>query len=172
MDLLEHSHAFDYTQVLAEHNSQMIETVLLDAAGDPVSTSGLAPTAASVQLAIKDYDFYEKGDRALSRLAVESCVSPRLRQEIRTQFGHLRGFNSFPGQVYFMLVLDVCHASSATDITQAKATFTELSLSSFAGENVSGLATAILKTIQTMKLGYALDNDLSSKILKKVSKTS
>ena len=172
VDLLEHSHAFDYTQVLAEHDTRMLPTVLMDAAGAEVSVSGNPPTAASLALAIQDYDFYEKADRALSRLAVESCVSPRLRQEIRTRFGHLTGFQHYPGQVYFMLVLDVCHASSSTDIDTAKNNFNALLLSNFAGENISSFSTATLKTIQVMKLGYALENDLSSKILRKVSKTS
>ena len=129
-------------------------------------------TPASFVKRFREYDTYELDDIVFSRLVVESCISARLRVEVETRFSHMNDFDDLPGQVYFMLVLDTCHASAASDIEEAKDSFKSLQLASYAGENIAALSTAALKCIKIMQTGYALDYNLGTDLLSKVTSTS
>jgi len=86
-------------------------------------------TSASELIRKKAYGEYEWYDIALSRLIVESLLSPSYRETIKTHFSHHDNFKELPGQVYFMMVLNACNKSAAIDIESAEIKFNELSLS-------------------------------------------
>ena len=109
-NLVKNSHALTYTEVLDQHSSRMF----VSSPDTDASTGNETP--ASIIKRFKEYDEYELDDIVFSRLVVESCVSARLRLEVETRFSHMEDFDDLPGQVYFMLVLDTCHASAASDI--------------------------------------------------------
>ena len=56
---------------------------------------------------------HKKIDRALSCLVIESLVSPSLGEFINTCFSQYEDFNNFPGQVYFIVIIDACNASAS-----------------------------------------------------------
>ena len=57
------------------------------------------------------YNEYEFDDFGLSRLVVESLLTPSLTERIFTRFGYDEEFESYPGQVLFMMALETCNAS-------------------------------------------------------------
>ena len=79
---------------------------------------------------------------------------------------------SFPGQIYFMMVLETCNISLTMDVRDAEDSFKALKLSDYAGENISALATDALKLIKVMNGSYAMNVHTGSDLLKKVSSTS
>jgi len=104
--LMEETHTFSLDQVQAEHKSRLSEpAVVLDSAGVETSESLLAK--------FKCYDLYEQCDFSLSCLAIEALTHPDLRAQIVVQYGTEKYFKRLPGQVYLMMILQVCHASSA-----------------------------------------------------------
>ena len=137
------------------------------------STGNLATTKTSASTLIrnKDYDEYEQYNIALSRLIVESLLSPLYRETIKTRFSHHNNFEELPGQVYFMMVLDTCNTSAAIDIEIAVIKFNELSLSNCPRQDVSSLSTLALKYIKIIMGAYNLPTKLSTKLLIKVQKT-
>ena len=69
-------------------------------------------TLESIQDRFRTYDAYEKLlDVAFSCLLVESLVSPDFRDTVKHRFSHVIDFESLPGQIYFMMILDACNAS-------------------------------------------------------------
>ena len=91
---------------------------------------------------------------------------------IKKRFSHYEDFDNFPGQVYFMMILDTCNISATIDIEGADNYFTNLSLNYFPGEDISDLATTVLRHIKFMCGAYALPQKLGTTLLLKVCKTS
>ena len=67
-------------------------------------------------------------DVGLSRLAIEACVSVSLREEIAIRFSHTPDFDELPGQIYFMMILETCHASASLDVKGAHESYDKLRL--------------------------------------------
>ena len=111
---------------------------------------------------------------AISRLAVESLVGFELREKIIIRYSHIDDFvDNLPGQIYFMMVMETCHASTAMDVNSASATYDKLTLKSYAGENVRVLATDALRHIKVIQTAYALPATVRSSLLRKeVAETS
>ena len=55
----------------------------------------------------------------MSRLVVESFISRSLETKLQIRFGHLDDYDDAPGQVLFMMILDICNASADKDIESA-----------------------------------------------------
>ena len=163
--LVKNVHLFTMDSVTQEHESRLIEPpVIYDSAG--------TETADSVQARFRCYDEFEKYDFSLSRLAIESLITLRLREAISVRFSHIDDFDALPGNIYFMMVLETCNISLTMDVKEAENSFNELKLSDYSGENISALATDALKLIKIMSGSYALDVRIGSNLLKKVSSTS
>ena len=103
---------------------------------------------------------------------VEYLLSSSFRHEIQTRFSHVSGFDDFPDQVYFMMILDVCNSSTVLDIDGSEKSFQEMTLSDFQGENFSSLDTSALKYIKIIEGGYALPRNISSSLIKKATTPS
>ena len=166
LPLAENSHKFTVDEVISEYEDRV----------QPEATPFLDPlsnleTESSIVIRYKSYDEFERGDLALSRLAMESLVAPAFRTIVHTRFSHLPDFDDFPGQVYFMMVLDVANTSVAYDIEAAETSFRSLQLSSYPGENISSLTTEALRLVKIMQTGYSLRVSLGSELLEKVTKT-
>ena len=63
-----------------------------------------------------------------------------LRAEIVVQHNHMPLFKKLPGNVYLMMFLDVYHALFVFKMDNAAKSLSELTLASFAGENVRKFA--------------------------------
>ena len=168
--LVEDAHLFSMSQVRDEYDTRMVRP---SAVFEIDFTGALTATETSTSKLIrkKAYDEYERYDIALSRLIVESLLSPSYRETIKTRFSHHDSFEELPGQVYFMMVLDACNTSAAIDIDSAEIKFNDLSLSDFPGQDVSSLSTLALKYIKIMMGAYNLPTKLATKLLLKVQKT-
>jgi hypothetical protein len=163
--LLTHPHLFTLEDVIKEHRKRDGDHLpILDDAGNE--------TPESVLSGHSKYDDYELMDCSLSRLAVQSVIGRALQDDIKTRYSHLADFDLMPGNVYFFMALEASNASVALDIDDAVEKFASLSLASFPGENVKGLATEALRLIKIMEGGYCLPLKLGSDLLKKVCATS
>ena len=165
MTLEDDPHSFSLDQVLNEFNSRNIEEPPL-----VVNTNGIE-SAESIIQRFKCYDDYEAYDLNLSRLVIETLVHPVLRETIATRYDHLDDFLDLPGQVYFKLALEACHASTALDIATASKTLNALKLSTFPGENINDISTSILRQVKIIQSGWAIPFDTGSSILHKVTHT-
>jgi len=67
-------------------------------------------------------------------------VHTDLRADVVVQNNHTPSFKKIPGNIYLMMVFDVCHASFEFKMEDAAKSLFELTLASFAGENVSEFA--------------------------------
>ena len=158
--LPEDPHTFALPLVLDKHKSRLIEPAqALDSAGDE--------TASSTVARFKCYDDYERCDLSLSRLTIEVLVHPGLRSEVIVQFNHTPLFKKFPGSVYLMMVLEVCHASCTFKIDEASKSLDALSLADFPGESISKFLNETQRLIKILKGGYALPYQLGSQIQNK-----
>ena len=160
--LVKNIHLFTIDSVTQEHESRLIEPSV-------INDSNGTETFASTQARFRCYDEFEKYDFSLSRLAIKSLITLRLREAISIRFSHIDDFDSLPGNIYFMMVLETCNISLTMDIKEAENSFNDLKLSDYPGENVSALATDALKLIKIMSGSYALDVCIGSNLLKKVS---
>jgi len=102
------------------------------------------------------YDAYELCDFSLAQLAIETLFHPDLRAEVVIQHNHVPSFKKLPGNVYLMMVLEVCYASFAFKIDDATKSLKTLTLVTFPGENISKFANEAQTLINIMKGGYAL----------------
>ena len=163
--LLDDPHAFSIDQIIAEFNLRSADPPppVVDAQGDE--------TDDSIAARFPFYDDYEHFDIGLSRLAVESLVHPVLRSTVVTRYDHYDNFESLPGQVYFMFVLDACHASVSLDISSAATSLEEMVLSSFPGQNINDFATEALRHIKMMQHGWSIPFNTGSKLIFKTTKT-
>ena len=124
LSLLTDSHAFSLKEVTTEFESRLTEPASVS-----VTTNGTeVETRDSVQARHRAYDEYEIYDISLSRLVVESLLSSSFLHEIQTRFSHVSGFDDLPGQVYFMMILDVCNSSAVLDIDGAEKSFEQMTL--------------------------------------------
>ena len=138
LHLCDDYHAFTLQEVIEDYNIRLTEhTAVVD--------SSRAETEESKINRFRTYDEFELYDRGISRLSVEACVSVSLKEKVKVRFSHKKYFEVFPGQVYFMMVLDTCHTSASMDIDGANKSFAAMILKDYPGENVAALATAALK---------------------------
>ena len=72
--LLDNPHDFTFEQVNQDYEDRLDEP-------DKIEVSG-TETAASIKARFIAYDEYKQFDRSLSRLAVESLMSPDFREQI------------------------------------------------------------------------------------------
>ena len=105
-------------------------------------------------------------------MVVESLLTPSLLERILTRFGNDEEFESYPGQVLFLMALDTCNATVQRDIAGAQVKFDALTLDSYPGKDVTELATEALRLIHILSRSYALLLNLGTKLIKKVKKTS
>ena len=166
LSLFDHYHKFTVEEIIAQFELRCEEPDLdLDPDTD-------IETETSKQLRFETYDEYKFDDFGLSRLVVESLISSLLMERIVTKFGNDEMFETYPGQILFMMAIDTCNASVQRDIAGAQAKFDELTLDTYPGEDVTELATEALRLLHILAGSYALPINLGSKLLKKVTNTS
>ena len=164
--LFDNYHKFTVEEVIDQHEYRCDEP-------QPVlDTNTNLETEESKQLRFESYDEYEFDDFGLSRLVVESLLTPALLERILTRFGNDPDFETYPGQVLFMMALDTCNASVQRDIAGAQKKYDELTLDSYPGENVTDLATEALRLTHILAGAYALPLNLGTKLIKKVTNMS
>ena len=166
LNLFEHYHKLTVEEVIEQYELRCDEPA---PENDPVT---LQETETSKQLRFEAYDDYEFDDFGLSRLVVESLISPDLLERITTKYGNDQLYESYPGQVLFMMALDTCNASVQRDIAGAQVRYDKLTLDSYPGENVTELATEALRLIHILAGSYALPLTLGTTLIKKVTNTS
>jgi len=166
LSLFDHYHKFTVEEVISQHEYRCDEPV------PDIDPNTNLETPESQQLRFEAYDDFEFDDFGLSRLVVESLLSSSLLERILTRFGNDPEFESYPGQVLFMMALDTCNASVQRDVAGAQARFDTLTLDSYPGEDVTELATEALRLIHILSGSYALPLNLGTKLIKKVTKTS
>ena len=127
-------HHFTVNKVITEHNARM------ERSGD----------------SHKEYDDYERADIYLSCLAVESLMTSALDAKVLIRYEHYEDDEDLPGQVYFMMVLDICNASADHDIEAATKSFGNHTLADYPAENIDDFATEALGLIKIIQGGYAL----------------
>ena len=162
--LAEEPHMFTIDNAMSEHDSRMIEP-------SPVVDDNDEETVDSICSRFKCYDKYERFDISLSCRILETLLSQDIKGTIRIKYGHLSNFKSLPGQVIFMMALDVSNASAIQDIDEATQAFKQLTLTSYPGENVVDFATEAQRLIKIMSTGYALPYKTGSVLLSKVEST-
>ena len=164
--LVTSSHLFTLEDVLDEHASRLEDEpqAIVDANG--------TETRDSVLARFKKYDDFERCDLSLSRLVVENLVGPELRQKIFNRFDHREDFDYLPGQVYFMMVLDVTHASVHVDLEDARTNLRDIELLSYPGENVADFADACLRYWKVLIMGFYVEYTWGSQLAQKLTNTS
>ena len=162
--LAEEPHLFTIKQVMQEHESRTSEP-------EPVLDDNDEETTASISARFRSYDKYERFDISLSRRILETLLSQDIKATIRIKYGHLQNYKSLPGQVIFMMALDVSNASAIQDINEATTAFKGLTLSLYPGENIVDFATKAQRLIKIMSIGYGLPYKIGSVLLSKVEKT-
>jgi hypothetical protein len=108
----------------------------------------------------------------MSRLVTESLPTPAFYDKIFVRYGHLPDFKKLPGSCLLLMALETCNASVSHDIDGAAQAFVNLTLDSYAGENVADMSNEALRLICIMKGGYALPVNTGSRLLQKVARTS
>ena len=137
----------------------------------PILDTSNVKTPESIIAQFKCYNAYEQCDWSLSRLAIETLVHHDLQAEVVVQFSHTSSFKKLPGNIYFMMVLEVCHALFSCKMDEAAASFQALDLGAYPGENISKFANEAQHLIKIMKDGYALPYQLGSQLVTKVCST-
>jgi hypothetical protein len=158
-------HSFTLSSVLAEHKARNIPEL------SPVYDANQDELPSSILARFKCYDEFELDNINLSRLVIDLLISVELRQKVKTRFNHYSDFAYLPGQVYFMMVLEVCNVSFTFDIDAARSSLQDIKLVNYAGENVSDFADEALCLIKVLHGGYALPYQLGSTLLRKVCET-
>ena len=102
---------------------------------------------------------------------MESLLSPELMERITTRYNVDEQFETYPGQVLFMMALDTCNALVQHDIAGAQKRYENLTLDSFPGEDITELATEALRLIHILAGLYDLPLTLDSMLIKKVTST-
>ena len=167
-NIVEEPHAFDVNTVLEEHLSRMLEPdpiMSTDAGGVEVETD------ASKLARFRCYDSFESFDIHLSRLAIKSLISLSVQARVDVRFNHFDSYAELPGQVFLMMVLEVCNVSAASDIAGASELLLNMKLANYPGENIETYSSDALRYIKIMQSAYALPYATGSKILFKVSGT-
>jgi hypothetical protein len=114
-NLLRSPHLFIVEEVIASH-MMLLETNSTDA---------------------RKYDSFEKDGIDMTRLAVESWLTEKIRDAIHTRYDHDPAFYDYPGPLLFMMALDICNASQSFDIDGAHPNLDELKLENYPGEDIT-----------------------------------
>jgi hypothetical protein len=101
------------------------------------------------------YDEFERDDINMKRLAVESRLTEKIKDVIRTRYDHDPAFYYYPGPVLFIMALDICNASQYFDIDGAKEKLDELKLENYPGEDITACAAYAQKQFIIAQSGYA-----------------
>jgi hypothetical protein len=104
---------------------------------------------------VSKYDSFERDNIDMTRLAVESRLTEKIRDAIRTRYNHDPAFYDYPGPVIFMMALDICNASQSFDIDGAQTKLDELKLENYPGEDITACATYAQKQVKIAQSGYA-----------------
>lgn len=158
------SHSFTLEEVQAGHEGRMVEpSPALDSSNNETDVSKLAR--------FRCYDIYEMCDIALSRLTIEGLTHPDLRAQVVVQYDEQMNFKRLPGQVYLMMILNVCHASFAFKLDDASDKLRELKLIDYPGENVSQFANEAQRLVKVIMGSYTLPYQLGSQLVRKIYDT-
>ena len=163
--LFDNYHKFTVEEVIEQHKDRCEEP-------SPDFDANGVETKDSESLRFVAYDDYEFDEFGLSRLVVESLLGDTFLEKIYTRFGNDDDYESYPGQVLFMMALDTCNASVQRDIAGAQEKYNDLSLDLYPGEDVTELATEALRLTNILSGSYALPLTLGTTLIKKVIKTS
>jgi hypothetical protein len=117
------------------------------------------------------YDEFERDDIDMTRLAVESRLTEKIRDAIRTRYHHGPAFYDYPGPVLFMMALEICNASQSFDIDGAQAKLDELKLENYPGEDITACAAYAQKQFKIFQSGYTPPVRSGSKLLLKFRTT-
>jgi hypothetical protein len=117
------------------------------------------------------YDSFERDDIDMTRLAVESRLTEKIRDAICTRYDHDPAFYDYPGPVLFVMALDICNASHYFDIDGAQTKVDELKLENYPGEDITACAAYAQKQFKIVQSGYAPPVRSGSKLLLKFSST-
>ena len=166
LSLFDHYHKFTVEEVIEQFELRCEEPT------PEIDPDTQQETEMSAQLRFQAYDNYKFDDFGLSRLVVESLISPALMERISTKYSNDEDYEAYPGQILFMMALDKCNASVQRDIAEAQRRFDTLSLDSYPGEDVTELATEALRLIHILPGSYTLPLTLVSTLVKKVTNTS
>ena len=165
LSIVDEPQHFTVNSVTTEHEVRMEPPM------DEISAITGVPLQHIVDRNFKKYDEYELADIYMSRLAVEALISRALETRIEIRFGHVIDFDDLPGQVYLMMILEICNASADLDIEAATDALDGLKLSTYPGEDIEGFATEAQRLIRVMQGGYALPYSTGSNLISKVTKT-
>jgi hypothetical protein len=99
------------------------------------------------------YDSFEKDDIDMTRLAVESRLTEKIRDAIHTRYDHDPAFYDYPGPVLFIMALDICNASQSFDIDGAQTKLDELKLENYPGEDITACAAYAQKQFKIVQSG-------------------
>ena len=158
--LFDNYHKFTVEEVIEQHKDRCEELC------PDFDTNGVE-TKDSESLRFVAYDDYEFDEFGLSRLVVESLLGDTFLEKIYTRFGNDDDYESYPGQVLFMMALDTYNASVQRDIAGAQAKYNDLSLDLYPGEDVTELATEALRLTNILSGSYALPLTLGTTLIKK-----
>ena len=137
----------------------------IDGATPPVETP------VSVLSRYRSYDEYNKCDFLLHCLVFEALVHPDISSEVVFQYNQVSSFKKLPGQVYLMMVLQVCHASFASKMDDTASSVAALDFTNVSGGEISQFTNESQCLVKIIKGGYSLPCQLGSTILRKVCAT-
>jgi hypothetical protein len=99
------------------------------------------------------YDSFERDYIDMTRLAVESRLTEKIRDAIRTRYDNDPAFYDYPGRVLFMMPLDICNASQSFDIDGVQTKLDELKLENYPGEDITACAAFAQKQFKSVQSG-------------------
>ena len=166
LSLFDHYHKFTVEEIIAQY-----ELCCNKPEHDINPVTG-QETETSRQLRFEAYNKYEFEDFGLFQFVVESLLTTTFLERITTKFGNDQQFETYPGQILFMMALDICNASVQLDVAGSQEKFDTLSLDTYPAEDITELATEVLCLIHILSGSYSLPINLGSKLIKKVTQTS
>ena len=95
-------------------------------------------------------------------MAIEALTYLDLRAQVVMQYEEEESSKRLPGQVYLMMVLQVCHALYVFKLDDATEKLQAMSLAYFPGESVSKFTNESQHLINIMMGSYALPVSLNS----------
>ena len=112
LNIIDHYHKFTVEEVIEQFELRCEEPA------PELDPDTQQETEMSAQLQFEAYDNFEFDDFGLLRLVVESLISPSLMKRISTKYSNDEDYESYPGQILFVMALDACNASVQRDIMQ------------------------------------------------------
>jgi hypothetical protein len=92
----------------------------------------------------------------MKRLAVESRLTEKIRDAIRTRYDHDPAFYDYPGPVLFMMASYTCNMSQYFDIDGVQAKLTELKLENYPVEDITACTSYAQKKSKLFREGTHL----------------